>query len=728
MPSFPFYKQLDAMDCGPTCLRMVARHYGKHFTLQTLREKSHLNKEGVSMLGIARAAEAIGFQTMGVSLSWERLKAEAPLPVIVHWQQNHFVVVYRIRKERVFVSDPAFGQTVYSKEEFLKGWISTRKDDEAKGSVLLLEPTPDFLNQEDEPVKKTGFSYLYRYLAPYRRYVYHLILGLILGSIIQFLLPFLFQSIVDFGITNQDLSFIYLVLLFQFVLILSQMGIDFIRRWILLHLSTRINISLISDFLVKMMKLPVGFFDTKLTGDILQRVGDHRRIESFITTSSLTILFSMVNLLVFAVILAIYSLKILVIFLAGALLYFLWISIFMKRRRSLDHKYFAKQAENQSKLIQIIHGIREIKLNNAERTNQWEWKDIQAALFRVNMKSLSLNQNQEAGGVFINETKNILINVVAAIAVLNGQMTLGMLLAVSYILGQLNGPIEQMISFLHRAQDAKISLERLGEIHDLEDEFQKQTGVTVLPAIDRVSVSGLEFSYPGALSRNVLEGINLTLKKDTVTAVVGVSGSGKTTLVKLLLGFYPPASGEIRVGDMNIQMMSPDLWRSHCGVVMQDGFIFSDTIAKNIALGVETIKPEQLLYAARMACIDDFIDQLPLGYNTRIGQEGLTLSGGEQQRILIARAIYKSPMFLFLDEGTSALDANNERRIMENLQLVFKGKTVLIVAHRLSTVKDADQIIVLDKGRIVEEGKHNSLIARKGHYFNLVRNQLELGN
>jgi ATP-binding cassette subfamily B protein len=728
MPSFPFYKQLDAMDCGPTCLRMVARHYGKHYSLQTLREKSHLNIEGVSMLGIAKAAEAIGLQTMGVSLTWDRLKGEAPLPVIVHWKQNHFIVVHKIRKGKVYVADPAFGQTVYSKEEFLKGWISTRKDGEAKGSVLLLQPTPDFLNQEDEPLKKTGFRYLYRYLAPYRRYVYHLFLGLILGSVIQFLLPFLFQSIVDFGITNQDLSFIYLILLFQFVLILSQMGIDFIRRWILLHLSTRINIALISDFLVKMMKLPVGFFDTKMTGDILQRVGDHRRIESFLTTSSLTILFSMVNLVVFAVILAIYSLKILLIFLAGALGYFLWISIFMKRRRSLDHKYFSKQAENQSKLIQIIHGIREIKLNNAERINQWEWKDIQAGLFRVNMKSLSLNQNQEAGGVFINETKNILINVVAAIAVLNGQMTLGMLLAVSYILGQLNGPIEQMISFLHRAQDAKISLERLGEIHDMEDEYQKQTGVTALPAIDRVNVSGLEFSYPGALSRSVLEGINLNLKKDTVTAVVGVSGSGKTTLVKLLLGFYPPGSGEIRVGDMNIQMMSPDLWRSHCGVVMQDGFIFSDTIAKNIAMGEEVIKPDQMLYSARMACIDDFIDQLPLGYNTKIGQEGLTLSGGEQQRILIARAIYKNPTFLFLDEGTSALDANNERRIMENLEMVFKGKTVLIVAHRLSTVKNADQIIVLDKGRIVEEGKHNTLIAKKGHYFNLVRNQLELGN
>jgi ATP-binding cassette subfamily B protein len=728
MPSFPFYKQLDAMDCGPTCLRMVARHFGKHFTLQTLREKSHITREGVSMLGIARAAEAIGFQTMGVSLSWKRLRNEAPLPVIVHWKQSHFVVVYKIRKDRVYVADPAFGLTVYAREEFLNGWISTRKEGEPKGSVLLLQPTPDFLNQEDEPLKKTGFGYLYRYLAPYRRFVYHLLLGLILGSIIQFLLPFLFQSIVDFGINNQDLSFIYLILLFQFVLILSQMGIDFIRRWILLHLSTRINISLISDFLVKMMKLPVGFFDTKLTGDILQRVGDHRRIESFITTSSLTILFSMVNLVVFAVILAIYSLKILFIFLFGALLYFLWISIFMKQRRSLDHKYFAKQSENQSKLIQIIHGIREIKLNNAERTNQWEWKDIQAALFRVNMKSLSLNQNQEAGGVFINETKNILINVVAAIAVMNNDMTLGMLLAVSYILGQLNGPIEQMISFFHRAQDAKISMERLGEIHELEDEYQKQTGVTVLPAIERVTVSGLRFSYPGAIARNVLEDIDLTLKKDTVTAVVGISGSGKTTLVKLLLGFYPPGSGEIRVGDMNIQMMSPDLWRSYCGVVMQDGFIFSDTIARNIALGEENIKPEQLLYSARMACIDDFIDQLPLGYNTKIGQEGLTLSGGEQQRILIARAIYKNPMFLFLDEGTSALDANNERRIMENLKLVFRGKTVLIVAHRLSTVKDADQIIVLDRGRIVEAGKHNPLIARKGHYFNLVRNQLELGN
>jgi ATP-binding cassette subfamily B protein len=436
----------------------------------------------------------------------------------------------------------------------------------------------------------------------------------------------------------------------------------------------------------------------------------------------------MVNLLIFAIILAIYSLKILFIFLAGALLYFGWIILFMRKRRSLDHKYFGKMAENQSKLIQIIHGIREIKLNNAERAKQWEWKDIQASLFRVNMKTLSLNQYQEAGGIFINETKNILINVTAAIAVVHGNLTLGALLAISYILGQLNGPIEQMITFFHRAQDAKISLERLGEIHESEDEFQRDTGVTVLPTIDRVTVNHLGFSYPGAMNRMVLEEIQMTLRKDTVTAIVGVSGSGKTTLIKLLLGFYPPVTGEIRAGDMNIQMMSPDLWREQCGVVMQDGYIFSDTIARNIALGEQEINPDQLMYAARMACIDDFIDNLPLGYNTKIGQEGLTLSGGEEQRILIARAVYKNPAFLFLDEGTSALDANNERRIMENLQMVFKGKTVVIVAHRLSTVKNADQIIVLDRGRIVEEGKHNTLIARKGHYFELVRNQLELGN
>lgn len=715
------------MDCGPTCLRMVARYYGKHFSLQTLREKSYLSREGVSLLGIAEAAENIGFQTMGVSITWERLLKEAPLPVIVHWKQNHFVVVYKIKKSKVYISDPGFGQTVYTREEFLKGWLSTRKDGEEKGTALLLQPTPEFFNQEDEPLNKKGFGFLIRYLSPYRRYVYHLALGLFLGSIIQLILPFLFQSIVDFGITNQDRSFIFLILTFQFVLILTVMAIDFLRRWILLHLSTRVNISLISDFLVKLMKLPVGFFDTKLTGDILQRIGDHRRIESFITTSSLTVLFSMFNMVVFAIVLAIFSLKILLIFLAGSLLYFLWVYVFMRKRRSLDHKKFNWLAEDQSKVIQIIHGIREIKLNNAERKKRWEWQNIQAGLFRVNIKSMLVSQNQEAGGIFINETKNILINVVAALAVLNGSMTLGMMIAVSYILGQLNGPIEQMIAFMHRAQDAKISLERLGEIHETKDETQKDTGISIVPTGVNIKVKDLTFSYQGPHNRDVLQDINLELQKDTVTAVVGMSGSGKTTLIKLLLGFYQASSGEIRIGDQNIIHMQSDLWRSQCGVVMQDGYIFSDTIANNIALGREEINSERLLYAAKMACIDDFIDELPLGYNSKIGQEGLTLSGGEYQRILIARAIYKDPAFFFMDEGTSALDANNEKRIMQNLQTVFQDKTVVIVAHRLSTVRNANNIIVLDNGRIVEQGNHNILTMKKGYYYNLIRNQLEMG-
>jgi len=727
MSSFPFYKQHDAMDCGPTCLRMVARHYGKHFSLQTLREKAFLTRQGVSLLGIAGAAESIGINTIGVSITWEKLSKEAPLPVIVHWKQNHFIVVYKIKGKKVYVADPALGLLILSREEFLKGWLSTAKDGEDKGIALLLKPTPDFFQQDDEKIKKTGFRYLYKYLRPYRKYLFHLVVGLILGGIIQLILPFLFQSIVDFGITNQDLGFIYLVLAFQFVLIISQMGVDFIRRWILLHLSTRVNITLISDFLIKLMKLPVSFFDTKLTGDLLQRIGDHKRIESFITTSSLTILFSMVNLLIFSIILGIYSLKILAVFLLGSLLYFLWVFIFLGRRKAIDNRRFTRQSETQSQLIQIISGIREIKLNNAERQKRWEWENIQAGLYNVEVKGLSLTQYQEAGGVFINETKNILINVLAAISVLNGDLTLGMMLAISYILGQLNSPIEQMINFLQRAQDARISMERLGEIHQTGDELESGLELTPVTTSGDIQIRNLSFTYPGPLPRYVLQDISIHLPKDSVTAIVGMSGSGKSTLVKLLLSFYAPSKGDIRIGDQSLQHISPDAWRSYCGVVMQDGYIFSDTIAGNIALGEEDIDKERLLLAARTACINEFIDTLPMGYNTKIGMEGLTLSGGEKQRILIARAVYKNPGYLFLDEASSALDANNEMQIMRNLEEVFKGKTVIIVAHRLSTVKNADNIIVLDKGRIVEEGNHDALINRKGAYFSLIRNQLELG-
>jgi len=728
MAGFPFFQQLDAMDCGPSSLRMIAKYYGKHFTLQTLRERSYLARDGVSMLGIADAAESIGFKSLGAALTWEKLNREAPLPLIAHWEQNHFVVVYRIRKDHVYVADPMIGLVKYTKAEFLRGWISTKKEGEEKGTVLLLQPTPEFYEHEEEDRNEKGLGFLKKYLLPHKRLGIQLIIGLVLGAVIQLLLPFLFQGIVDFGISNADPGFIYLVLVFQFVLIMSAMGINFIRRWILLHMSTRINISLISDFLTKLMKLPVGFFETKHTGDILQRIGDHKRVESFVTTSSLNIIFSLFNLVVFSVILAIFSWKILLIFLTGSILYFMWVWIFMKRRRILDHKQFARLSENQSKLIQLVHGIQDIKINNAERSKRWEWEHIQVGLFRINMKGLSIDQYQEAGGRFVNELKNILITVVAALAVINGSMTLGMLLAVSYILGQLNVPLEQMIDFMHRAQDAGISLERLGEVHDAKDESEDRGGMPILVQGSGIDIRNLSFSYGGPHSRPVLQDVDLGLASNSVTAVVGRSGSGKTTLVKLLLGFYPPSQGEIRIGDQSIVHIPLNFWRKHCGVVMQDGYIFADTIAKNIALGKEEIDTSQLIHAAKMACIDDFIDQLPLGYNTIIGSQGLSLSGGEKQRILIARAIYNDPDFLFIDEGTSSLDATNEKRIMENLKQVFRNKTVIIVAHRLSTVRDADKIVLLDQGRVMEQGTHQQLTDKKGHYYELIRNQLEMGN
>ena len=728
MRSFPFYKQHDAMDCGPTCLRMIASHYGRNYTLQTIRERSYISREGVSMLGISDAAESIGFRTMGVSLTEEKLFSEAPLPLIVHWKQKHFVVVHRIAKDKVYVADPAYGRITYSRKEFLKEWISTKKEGEDRGLALLLEPTPDFYAREGEKIDKKDFRFLLTYLKPQKRLVIQLMLGMLLGSLLQLVFPFLTQSIVDIGINNQDIAFIYLILIAQLVLIISRMSVDFIRGWILLHLSTRVNISLISDFLIKLMKLPVGFFDTKLIGDILQRIGDHRRIEYFLTSSSLNILFSMVNLVIFGIVLAIYSLKILGLFVVGSVLYFLWLSIFMKQRRELDFRRFGKLSENQSKLIQLINGIQEIKLYNAEKNKRWEWEHIQAALFKVNIRSLSLKQYQEAGGIFINEVKNILIIFLAATAAISGEMSLGKMLAVSYILGQLNGPIEQMINFLHITQDARISLERLGEIHDQENEEEEDKGgLMILPGDRSIDIRSLFFQYEGPHSKMVLDNVNLLIPQNQVTAIVGVSGSGKTTLVRLLLGFYPPVRGEIRIGDSRLSAFSQRQWRQHCGVVMQDGFIFSDTIAGNITLGEEEADKDRLLRAVNIANIREFIESLPLSYNTRVGQNGHALSGGEKQRMLIARAVYRDPEYLFIDEGTSSLDAENEKMIINNLKDFFTGKTVVVVAHRLSTVRDAGQIVVLDGGSIVEKGRHEELVKRKGHYYQLVKNQLELG-
>ena len=727
--NFPHYRQLDTMDCGATCLRMIAKYYGRLYTAQTLRQRSSITREGVSLLGISDAAESIGMRTMGVKTTLENLEKEKVTPFIAHWNQNHFVVVYKIDKNKVYVADPGASKITYTKQEFIKHWASTEKDGNKQGIALLLEPTPAFYENQDEKQSRTSFKFLLNYLKPHKKLIGQLILSLIFGSLIQLIFPFLTQSIVDFGIANNNLSFITLVLIAQMVLFVSRMSVDFIRSWIMLHISTRINISLISDFLIKLMKLPIGFFDTKMTGDLLQRIGDHNRIESFLTGQSLATLFSFVNLIIFGIVLVYYSFTIFLVFLIGSALYIGWIYLFMKKRRELDHKRFREASAEQSNKIQLIQAMQEIKLQNAEKQMRWEWERIQVRLFKVSIKGLALSQYQSLGTVFINESKNLIITFLSAYFVVKGNLTLGMMLAIQYIIGQLNSPVSQIIGFVQSWQDAKISMERLGEIHNKEDEENpNEQKINILPTDKSLKIENIEFQYTPPHSEIVLKDVSLLIPENKVTAIVGTSGSGKTTLVKLLLGFYNHYKGNILLGDNQLKNYSQAWWRSQVGAVMQDGFIFNDTIARNIAVGQENIDKLRLVEAVKTANIQEFIENLPLGYNTKIGSEGTGLSQGQKQRILIARAVYKNPQYLFFDEATNSLDANNEKIIMDNLNRFFKGRTVVIVAHRLSTVKNADQIVVIEKGEIVEVGTHEHLTNLRGVYFELVKNQLELGN
>lgn len=728
MKHFPHYIQYDAMDCGPTCLRMVVAFYGKCYSLEGLREKSFITREGVSMLGISEAAEKIGFRSICVQVGYEKLQ-EAPLPCIIHWNQQHFVVVYKLNDKHVWVADPGAGKLKYTKEEFCNCWLSSRKNEEDTGVALLLEPTPEFYTIEDEEdeVNRRGFSFLYSYLRPYRGLVGQLLLGLLLGSMIQLMLPFLTQSVVDFGINNQNLGFIYLVLIAQLMLSFSSSAVDFIRGWILLHLGTRINIALISDFLIKLMKMPISYFDSKMTGDILQRINDHKRIQDFLTGSSLSVIFSVFNIIIFGIVLLVYSGMIFLIFMGGSALYVAYVWLFMKKRAELDHKRFAQQSANQSTVVQLVNGMQEIKLSACEQQKRWEWERIQAKLFKVNIKSLALRQYQDSGAVLINQSKNLLITALVASLVVKGEMTLGMMLSVQYIIGQLNSPVNELIAFARDMQDARLSMDRLSEVRDKPDEEDPTRELLrEIPEGKEIRLQNLNFKYDPLSEYPTLDDINLVIPPGKQTAIVGMSGSGKTTLVKLLLGFYPPASGDIFIGDTPLGSYSIREWRKRCGVVMQDGFIFSDSIAGNIAPGVEHIDKKRLRHAAEVANIHDFIEELPLAYNTKIGQEGHGLSQGQKQRILIARAVYKDPEFIFFDEATNALDANNERTIMNNLQTFFKGRTSVVVAHRLSTVRNAEQIIVIEQGRIAETGTHEALIALEGRYYKLVKNQLEL--
>ena len=700
-----------------------------NFSLESLRKKCFITREGVSFLGLSEAADSLGFRTIGVKIAFDLLKENVPLPCIVHWRQKHFIVIYKIKNDIVWAADPAIGLIKYTTEEFIKNWASTIVDGKPAGLVLIVEPTPSLFNNEIDKDKSEGFKFLFKYFKLYRKYLYQLILGLILGSCIQLVIPFLTQSIIDIGLNNSDLGFIYLILFAQLALVFGRMSVEFIRGWLLLHIGSRVNVAVISGFLQKLMSLPISFFDTKLTGDILQRIEDNNRIEEFLTSASLNILFSFFNLVVFGIVLAVFSLKILALFLTGSILYILWVSIFMKSRARLDHQRFKQMAISGNKLINIVNGMQEIKLTQSELSMRWDWEKQQASLFGLKVKGLSIVQYQSAGATFINEITNVLITIVSATAVLNNDLTLGGMLAVQFIIGQLNVPVSQIIGFFRMSQDAKMSLDRLAEVHNLEEEESNpEDKIRKLPEKKDIYFNNLSYQYEGPRSPYALKDIDLFIEENKITAVVGTSGSGKTTLLKMLLGFYHPVDGEILVGDIRLSNLSLKVWRAKVGAVMQDGFLFPDTIAANIAPGAEEINEERLINAAEIANIKGFIESLPLGYNTKIGANGHGLSEGQKQRLLIARVIYKNPDIIIFDEATNSLDANNEKAIVENLTDFFVGKTVIVVAHRLSTVRDADKIVVLDNGRIIETGTHESLITKKGAYFDLVRNQLELGN
>jgi len=654
------------------------------------------------------------------------------LPCIGYWNQNHFIVIYRITGKHVYVADPAQGKVKYTLTDFKKKWATKNAQGQEDGVVLLLEPIAGFVASEEampDTYRSGGFEPLFRYLKNYKKEIRQVFVGILLIGFLQLTLPFLTQAIVDVGIAQKNIHFIYLILFAQIMLFTGKTVVEFIRGWLLLHINTKVFISLLGDFLHKLMRLPVRFFESKITGDILQRLADHQRIEVFLTESLVNFLFSAVTIVIFSIVLAIYNHTIFFIFFGSSLLYALWVTLFLSKRKVLDYKRFEASSRNQSAILQIVNGMQDIKLNNAEFKKRGDWEKVQAVLFHCNNRSLAISQLQQAGTYFISEGKNLFISFLAAKFVIEGTLSLGEMLAIQYIIGQLSVPVEHLMQFIKTAQDALLSLNRLSEIHEEADEERPQDNLqTGFVINDSIFLDHITFSYPGAGSQEVLSDINLVIPKGKTTAIVGMSGSGKTTLLKLLMKFYDPDKGAIRLQNTDIKHLSHSAWRTQCGVVMQDGFIFSDSILNNIAVHPEDIDQEKLHHAIQMANLSDFIAQLPLGLNTKIGPDGNGISQGQRQRILIARSIYKDPNLILFDEATNALDANNERIILEGLGDFFKGRTVVVVAHRLSTVRNADQIVVMDKGKLIETGTHDTLIAERGAYFHLVKNQLELGN
>lgn len=718
---------MDFMDCGATCLRIIFKYYGKSVSIHKIRKLCQTTNSGVNLLGICEAAEKLGFRTYGVRLGLDQL-SEIELPCILHWNQNHFVVLYKVKKKNYYIADPATGLLTYDGNEFAKNWYSSKELH--SGLSLVLSPAPEFYQlNEEEPDLSLRWSKLFTYFYKYKKLFYQLVLGLLLGTILQLISPFLTQSIVDVGINTKSIGFINLILIAQLMLFIGGISVSFIRSWILLHISTRVNISILTDLLIKMMRLPMIFFDTKTHGDLMQRLADQQRIESFLTESTLTTLFSLINMLVFGSLLAIYDRTIFLVFFIATSLYTIWILVFMKYRRNLDNKRFKISSQNQTYMVEMIQSIKDIKLNNAQKQKRWNWEALQAKLFRFKVMNLVLSQYQSIGSIAINQTKSIIITYLSAKSVIDGDMTLGGMMAIQYIVGMVSSPVESLLNFIQSYQDAKISMERLNEIYgtEEEDDIQKDY-LTKLPEKKDIEIRNLTFRYYGAGNEPIFTKLNLHFPEGKKTAIVGTSGSGKTTILKLLLRFYNYEEGDILVGGKRLEQIDFSLWRESCGAVIQDNYVYADSIERNIAINDEFPNQKRLQNAITVANLDEFIAEQPFGILTKIGTAGKGLSQGQRQRLMIARSVYKEPEFIFLDEATNSLDANNEKVIIENLDRFFKNRTVIIVAHRLSTVKNADNIIVIEKGAIVEQGTHQQLTQARGKYFELVKNQLELGD
>jgi ATP-binding cassette subfamily B protein len=727
---FPLFRQHDQTDCGPACLRMVAAYYGKRSGLEQLRLLSGTSREGSSLFGLRQAAEQLNFRTLALRLPFHTAEAEQPdlqsiqLPCIVHWEDRHFLVIYRISKKKVWVADPAVGKRTLSKEAFEKGWNGPK----GLGKVLLLEPEPGFYQDEMTPRQDPGsWGYLLRYFQPYKGQLFQLLLFLLLASGIQLLFPFFTQAVVDIGIDNQDLNFIILLLVGQFMLFLSYLLATAFQNWILLHLGARVNIAMIADYLWKLMKQPMRFFDQRHPGDLIQRISDHSRIEAFLTASTLSALFSVFTFFVLGIVLWIYKFGIFLIFFLGSLLYLAWILLFLKRRRQIDYQQFIHLSDHQNALLEVIHGMADIKVQGNARQRKERWMEIQGRLFQANLRQLLLSQYQEGGASLVNQMKDLLITFVSAAAVIQGEITLGMMLAIQYIVGQLNAPLQRILHFIQSAQDARISLERLSEVHQDQSQSSKtlssEVPVPAFPEKADLSLERLFFRYD-PVGDWLLKDVEIHIPYGSLCALVGASGSGKTTLMKLLLGFYPPGEGTIRAGGQSLNNIPDEVWRQNCSAVFQDGFIFSDTIAQNIVEGTGPMETNRLAWAVKISMLEEWVNALPSGLNTKVGEKGMPLSQGQKQRILLARALYKPADYLFLDEATNALDATNERHILDNLRESAIGRTIVVAAHRLSTIRRADQIFVLERGRIVEKGTHEELLNRKGAYFKLINDQI----